>query len=172
MRLAFKNGTEIEPLAVGSPPDSQTMRRGDRLESRQCSGFRDPYEPNGDSYLTTKDTQIVSGSVSAGEEDAQVTITYDETVSRSTGFSLSVGDPWGIMTATTSFEFTNSERKGVTVQVTVPAGTSGRVGFTPVYRCTRGTLGTCDGGRTTEQESCTPYIQNGVVQGDYQVVQT
>jgi hypothetical protein len=148
------------------------MRRGDRLESRGCDGYQDPYEANGEAYLTTKDTQIVSASVAATEEERTISITYDQSVSKTTGFSLSVGDPFGIVSASTNIEFTNEERKGFTVDVPVPAGVSGRVGFTPVYRCTKGTLGTCDGGRTVEQESCTPYVQNGVVQGDYQIVQS
>lgn len=163
--LKFANGTVIEPIARGPPPKLQNERR--------CSGYKDKsYNANGEPYLTTKDTMIVSASVPAEESDRTITITYDQTVSRSTSFSLSLGDPWGIVSVSVGFEFSDSVSNGFQTEMTVYAGESGRVGFTPVYRCTKGTLETCDGKRTDEAETCTPWIQNGVVQGDYRVIQT
>lgn len=165
-RLKFANGTEIEPLEVGPPPSPNTLRRrGDCYKDKS-------YIADGEPYLTTKDTQIVSGSVPAEEADRTITITYDQTVSESTSFDLSIGDPWGIISMSVGFEFSTSESKGFQTEMTVYAGESGRIGFTPVYRCTKGSLETCKNGRTDSKESCTPWVLDGIVQGDYRVVQT
>ncbi|KAF9870742.1 hypothetical protein CkaCkLH20_11844 [Colletotrichum karsti] len=171
--LKFANGTIIEPLAIGSPPKDNTLKATESRHEARCSGFKkDSYAANGEPYLTTFDTQIVSGSVPAEEEDRTITITYDQSVSRSTTFSASLGDPWGIVSVSVGFEFSDSNSKGFQTELTVYAGETGRVGFTPVYHCTKGTLETCKGERTSEGETCTPWILNGVVQGDYRVIQT
>ncbi|KFY35978.1 hypothetical protein V494_05431 [Pseudogymnoascus sp. VKM F-4513 (FW-928)] len=172
--LKFKNGTVIPPLAIGPPPVASQPARRRNLDKRDCDGgwLKDSYIASGAPYIKTFETQIVSAGVAAGEEDRIITITYDQSVSRSTSFDLSVGDPFGIVSLSVGMEFTDTENKGFTVQVTVPAGTAGRIGFTPAFRCTSGSLEKCDGGRTGKQETCTPYVENGIVQGDYAVVQT
>ncbi|KAI8260163.1 hypothetical protein K4K53_002436 [Colletotrichum sp. SAR 10_77] len=171
--LKFANGTVIEPLAVGSPPKDNTLKATESRNQARCTGFKSKsYQANGEPYLTTFDTQIVSGSVPAEETDRTITITYDQSVSRTTSFSASLGDPFGVVSVSVGFEFSDSESKGFQTELTVYAGETGRVGFTPVYRCTKGTLETCSGDRTSEEHTCTPWILNGIVQGDYRVVQT
>ncbi|KAK7947907.1 uncharacterized protein PG986_008793 [Apiospora aurea] len=47
----------------------------------------------------------------------------------------------------------------------------GYVAWTPAYRCTKGTLKRCDGGRTEEKEACAPFVVDRVIRGDYSFVQ-
>ncbi|KAH8898666.1 hypothetical protein GQ53DRAFT_358246 [Thozetella sp. PMI_491] len=163
--LEFANGTRIEPVAVGSPPELKP-------KVKRCDGYKDgSYTANGEPYLTTKDTQIVSASFPAQDTDRTITLHYDQTVETSTTFDTSIGDPFGIVSVSVGFEFSESHTNGVQYELPVPAGVAGRAGFTPVYRCTKGKITDCDGKVGDEHEACTPYVESGIVQGDYLVVQ-
>lgn len=161
--LKFANGTFIPPLAVSGPPPA----------AKRCEGYKEgSYVADGDTYYKTFDTQIVYGSVGPYTQDTTVTITYDQTVSKTTTFSLSIGDPWGILTASTGLEFTEAEKKGFSHELPVPAGQQGLVGFTPYFICTSGSIETCDSVKN-EGESCAPVLlENGSALGDYTLVQS
>lgn len=165
--LKTANGTVIQPLEVGPPPE--LLKRQD-----DCEGFKDgSYIADGDAYLKTFDTQTVTASIGPFTEDTEFEIQYDQSVSRSTEFDASIGDPFGIISLSVGVTFEDSETKGFTAKVPVPAGQQGVVGFTPVYLCTTGSLEDCDGVRTDPGESCTPYMgSNGIVQGDYRLIQS
>ncbi|KAM7212761.1 hypothetical protein V8F06_011850 [Rhypophila decipiens] len=61
------------------------------------------------------------------------------------------------------------ECEGWQPNFTVPAGTVGRIGFTPVWICSKGTLTDCDGNLSDETKTCAPYKPDDsiTVQGDY-----
>ncbi|KAK8062317.1 hypothetical protein PG997_014414 [Apiospora hydei] len=92
--------------------------------------------------------------------------------STSTTFEASVGDALGIISVSVGFTFENSTSDAQSIAIAVPAGQSGYIGWTPIYRCTKGSLETCDDVRTGSKESCTPYVSDGVIRGDYLFVQT
>lgn len=173
--LQFENGTTIEPLAVGLPQVSSSATLGSRGVTRRCDGYKkDSYVANGDIYVRTFETEVASSNVPAFEEARAFKFQHSKSASRTTTFEASVGDPWGIISVSTGLQFQNTTSDSQEVSVEVPAGQSGYIGFTPYYRCTKGTLETCDGKRTEEHESCTPYLQgtSQVLRGDYMFVQT
>ncbi|KAK4208591.1 hypothetical protein QBC37DRAFT_325443 [Rhypophila decipiens] len=173
--LTYANGTIIPPKAVGSPrtPSSSS------LTSRQveCEGWQpNSYAPSGPKkyYYVTKNTMIITSTVGPYTKDTDIQVSYDQTIEVSTTFELSVGDPLGIITATLGMTFARSETKAVTYDFTVPAGTVGRIGFTPVWICSKGTLTDCDGNLSDETETCAPYKPDDsiTVQGDYTLVRS
>lgn len=170
--LQFENGTTIEPLAVGSPPD--TRRVTTSIHQRRCEGYTEgSYVADTAPYLKTFDTVIVANGILAQTEAYSIAVKYDQSVSKTTSFSVSVGDPFGVISATVGFEFTEQTTTGFETQVPIPANQAGRVGWTPVFQCTSGTLKDCSGNQTPVGESCTPYMTaEGFVHGDYSVVQT
>lgn len=165
--LSYPNGTLIEPLAVG-----KSKTQSDTKVKRDCTNGweNDSYKPNGDWYIATFETQMVTGQVPPDVEDRVITITYDQTVETSTHFDVTIGDPFGVISIGAGFEFSTSTSMGYQVEVSVPANQSGYVGFTPAYKCTRGTITKCGGEVQPEEESCTPFVTNGVVQGDHLLV--
>lgn len=165
--LKFANGSIIPPLETGPSPDVVT-RQDD------CNGFKDgSYIADGDVYLKTFDTITVSPTVGPFTEDTEVDVTYDQSVSRTTSFDASIGDPFGIISLSVNVAFEDSRSEGFTIKVPVPAGQQGVVGFTPVYQCTTGTLEDCDGVRTEPGETCTAFLTgNGFVEGDYLLIQS
>ena len=163
--LTFPNGTVIEPIAVGRSPFKANMKR-------QCEGWKeDSYIASGEPYLKTFDTYFVSDPQPAQDQDREVEITQTVTVETSTSFDVSIGDPFGIISLSVGFEFSRQQQTSVSYKFTVPAGQTGRVGFTPVYICTTGTLEDCDGNVSPENESCTAYLTSGSITGDYALVQ-
>lgn len=161
------NGTIVSPLEIGSPPE--LTKRKD-----ECEGFKEgSYIADGDLYLKTFDTQAVTASIGPFTQDTEFEITYDQTISRSTSFDVSVGDPFGIISLSIGVTLEDSETKGFTAKVPVPTGQQGVIGFTPVFQCSTGTLENCDSVKTDPAESCTPYlIATGVVYGDYRLIQS
>ncbi|KAK3370715.1 hypothetical protein B0T24DRAFT_650022 [Lasiosphaeria ovina] len=190
MYMTFANGTIITPLEVGSPvdaasapvepasaPASAAASPSPAAIQRRCDGWQEgSYKPNagedGD-FLKTTDTMLVSaGNVPIKNSAYTFTNTYSSGFETTTGFSVSLGDPFGIINLGVSFEFTNQTSKQIQYSVGVPAGVTGRVGFTPVYRCSKGSMTQCDGTVVENQESCTPFLTGGdTVQGDYSIVQ-
>lgn len=169
--LTFKNGTVIPPKEVGLPPNAK--RLASVQQRQECNGYQQgSYKPNGDIYFTTFDTQILTATLGPFAEPYSYELEYSQTVEVRTGFSLSVGDPLGIISASVNVEFATSRTEGVKATIQFAPGVTGRIGFTPVYICTKGTLTNCDGSTTPEAESCTAYKLNGEVQGDYSIVQS
>ncbi|KAH8757181.1 hypothetical protein F5883DRAFT_607120 [Diaporthe sp. PMI_573] len=150
--LKFANGTIIPPLENGPSPDIVTRQD-------ECDGFKEgSYVADGDLYLKTFGTVTVTPSVGPFTQDTEIDVTYDQSISRSTSFDVSLGDPFGIISLSVGVEFQDSESEGFTIKVPVPARQQGVVGFTPVYQCTSGTLESCDGVRTDPGETCTPFL--------------
>ncbi|KAK0705859.1 hypothetical protein B0T26DRAFT_787953 [Lasiosphaeria miniovina] len=181
MYMTFANGTIITPLEVGSPtasaPASAAASPSPAAVQRRCDGWQEgSYKPNagedGD-FLKTTDTMLVSaGNVPINDSAYTFTNTYSSGFETTTGFSVSLGDPFGIINLGVSFEFANQTSKQIQYSVGVPAGVTGRVGFTPVYHCSKGSMTQCDGTVVENQESCTPFLTGGdTVQGDYSIVQ-
>ncbi|KAK8087336.1 hypothetical protein PG994_002310 [Apiospora phragmitis] len=171
--LQFENGTVIEPLVVGAPRASLAASSGLRRKTRRCTGYKDDsYVADGEIYYKTFETQVASANVPAQSQDRSFQFDHTQSVSRSTTFDTTIGDPWGVISISTgeSWEDTTTDTRSVTVAV--PAGQSGYVSWTPIYRCTRGTLENCDGERTEVMESCAAYVTSNVVRGDYAFVQT
>ncbi|KAM7185792.1 hypothetical protein V8F33_012182 [Rhypophila sp. PSN 637] len=135
-------------------------------------GSYDLVTDNQKPYIKTFNTTIISATIGPFPEGFVSTITYNETIEVSTGFELSVGDPLGIISTSLSIPFSRSETKGRQYAFTSRAGEIGRIGFTPVFVCTKGTLTGCDGSVSDETETCAPWKIGGVVQGDYSLVQS
>ncbi len=99
--LTFANGTIIGPLAVGKAPEvAQVSERAPEVKNvfeRQavCASYDGAsYIANGDPCLTTKGTQVTSASVGLFPESTTIMSTFGQSVSRTTSFSTSVGDPF------------------------------------------------------------------------------
>ncbi|KAK4209281.1 hypothetical protein QBC37DRAFT_324190 [Rhypophila decipiens] len=127
---------------------------------------------NPEPYFKTFDTIIISATIGPFPKGFVSTATYDETIEVSTGFELSTGDPLVIISTSLSIPFSRPETKGRQYAFTYRAGVIGRIGFTPVFVCTKGTLTGCDGSVSNGTETCAPWKIGGVVQGDYTWVQS
>ncbi|KAK8133564.1 hypothetical protein PG984_005576 [Apiospora sp. TS-2023a] len=170
--LQFDNGTIIEPLAIGSPPKATAAALRSPEKERRCYGYKS-YTRDGDDYFKTIETQVASTNVPAQDTERTFEFQHTESASKTTTFDVSLGDPWGVINISTGTSWEDAKSDARTVTITVPAGQSGYVGWTPFYRCTRGTMEKCDGSRTAVQESCAPYVvENNIIRGDYTFVQT
>ncbi|KAK4210086.1 hypothetical protein QBC37DRAFT_267455, partial [Rhypophila decipiens] len=126
------------------------------------------YIPNGGLYFKTFDTMVVSTSVGPFLADLHFTNKYDQVVDVKTTFDISAGDPLGIISASLGMAFGRVEILDEHFTIDLPAGNVARVGFTPKFVCTKGTLTDCDGKLSDETETCTPFLgSDGFVQGDY-----
>lgn len=87
---------------------------------------------------------------------------------------MSVGDPLGIISLSLSLTFSQSVSETRQYEFTIPAGVSGRIGFTPIYLCTSGTLTCRDGEVSDKTLTCSPWkpADSTDVQGDYSLVQS
>lgn len=186
--LSFSNGTAIPPKEVGTPPSADgndhpppsgkidvspdaSSGTSRVLERRKCTDYKKgSFAQSGEPYIVTKNTVAVTASVGPLEESQVLTNSWTNTEEASTSFSASV-TALEIISVSTTFEFSISHAETVTYAVTVPAGESGRIGFTPYFQCVKGTLTECDGTISDESESCAPYLINGVAQGDYTFIQ-
>ncbi|KAK4205765.1 hypothetical protein QBC40DRAFT_312090 [Triangularia verruculosa] len=172
--LQFNNGTIIPPKEVGYPPESLAARAAQKM-TRRCDGWEEnSYEhaPENKEYYKTFETDIVGDAVAPSTEDRTITVSHARSVERRTTFSLEVGDPWGIVTASVGYEFATTETQEISYELLIPAGVGGQVGYTPVYVCTRGTLRDCDG-NTFDGEACTALLdpQTGKIRGEWQIVE-
>lgn len=148
------------------------------------------YTPDGDIYTRPGALQIVLTGVDGGTGGSEVKITQERSVSRSSTFEAGVG--FEVFSASVSITFeetiTNSQEK----TFTIPAGQSGKLGFTPTLKCTKGMF---DGSRATQNlllrtsltlllwsgsvdcgdgpqtgEACTGYEEAGEIAGTYAVI--
>ena len=128
------NGKPIEPIQVGEPPEWKNppqKERRDLARRDDCT-----YTPDGDLFTTNAPTQIVLTGVDGGTGGAEVKITQERSVSRST--TIEAGINWEIISASVSVTFEESITNGQEKTFTVPAGQAGKLGFTPIWKCTKG----------------------------------
>lgn len=174
--ITDKNGNVIEPKEEGYPPQRKPSAApapapaaaNNKLISRAED---DPsckeWVPEGEVYTRpAAKTQIVATGVNGGTTGSEVEISQERSVSRST--TIGGGINWSIISASVEVTFTETITNTKTKKVTIPAGQSGKVGFTPNLKCTRGAL-ICDGNES-KGEACTGYEEAGELAGTYAVI--
>jgi hypothetical protein len=93
------------------------------------------------------------------------------TTGRSSSFSVSVGDPYGVASASTGITFEESTSTALSYTFQVLEGQTGYVAWTPLVTCVDGTLSGCDGAADESGVLCTPKKDsNGEVAGQYTFV--
>jgi hypothetical protein len=104
---------------------------------------------------------------------AELTIEWTNTVGQTASFSASVGDPFGIISATVGIEFTQEQSYSISRTFEVLEGQVGYVGYTPYLTCVDGTLRGCDGAADESGQACTPELgTDGNPIGEYAFVST
>ncbi|KAF2759132.1 hypothetical protein EJ05DRAFT_485200 [Pseudovirgaria hyperparasitica] len=164
--LKHANGTIIEPAEVGPPPELQGAKHQTRsiLSKRDCT--KNSWQ--GGEVLTkpADNVQIVyDQEVQGGSGGTSVAITKERTQQWSTSMSLGIAD---ILSLGVSTEFTESESTSKQVMFSVPAGQSGKVGWTATMNCSTG-KGQCDDGEV-EGEVCWPIKNGDDIVGTYRVI--
>ncbi|KAL5340180.1 hypothetical protein BJX70DRAFT_396954 [Aspergillus crustosus] len=136
-----------------------------QLQKRDCTGFNAE-----DQFDIIGDSESVSNRVIG---PAQVNIEKSVSTSRTTTFSSSAGDPYGVISVEVGFEFEESVETSLTYVFEVLEGQVGYIGWSPTMSCVRGTLTGCgDAGDQTGQ-ACTPKKDSsGEVIGQYDFVTT
>jgi hypothetical protein len=95
----------------------------------------------------------VSGYICGGGND--VTRTNENSVSRTSTSGASVGDPFGIISASTEFSFKESASQSTSYEFAPENGTCGSIHWTPFFNCIQGTIsGGCECGDQSG-EACT-----------------
>ncbi|KAG9751016.1 hypothetical protein KCU73_g6434, partial [Aureobasidium melanogenum] len=149
--LFLKNATSgemVKPLDQGPARVDST-----RHSKRDCGEFVVTKGP----YSTIGQPQRVSEETGCGPvESCQAQLTKTATESRTLSASVSIGDPWGIISATVGVDFTESSSRSWSTTWTIPEGSTGYVVFTPYVTCYTGHFsGDCaDDGN--EIEACYP----------------
>lgn len=130
------DGKQIEPLEVGVPPEMRASWKNDR----RAIGRRDDckYIPDGEVYTTNGATQIVLTGVDGGSGGSEVKITQERSVSRSSTFQAGIG--FEVFSASVSVTFEETLTDGQEKTFTIPAGQTGKLGFTPILKCTKGSM--------------------------------
>ncbi|KAK8133570.1 hypothetical protein PG984_005582 [Apiospora sp. TS-2023a] len=138
-----------------------------------CSGYKeDSYVAKGDHYIKMFNTHVASYNIPPSRSAWDVKFDHAQQAARTTTFDTSVGDPWVAIAAATGLAWEDFAGERRPRSAPVRAGLSGYMGWTPEFRCTKGTLETCDGKRTEEKESCAPFVLDKIIMGDYGFVQT
>lgn len=172
--VSLVRGRDISSCVEGDCSFHPTSRVNELDKRQECDGYKaGSYIADGDFYLKTLGTQVVTQTIGPFTRDRDYPFTYDQqSVSRFTSFDISLGDPFEIISLSVGVHFEDSETKNVTATTVVPAGQEGAVGFTPYYQCSTGTLESCQGVRTNLSESCRPFLSpSGVMQGEYGLIQ-
>lgn len=130
------SGATIEPIEVGEPPEWKSSWKN----GRRAIGRRDDcnYTPDGDIFTTNGPTQIIMTGVDGGTAGSEVKITQERSVSRSTTFEAGVG--FEVFSASVSITFEETLTDGEEKTFTIPAGQVGKLGFTPIWKCTKGSI--------------------------------
>ncbi|KAI4169305.1 MAG: hypothetical protein LQ343_005803 [Gyalolechia ehrenbergii] len=195
IEIKDKDGNIIEPSQVGEPPqkkalapsDPPTIFRRDDLHHKDCK----EYVPDGEVYTRPADApQIVATGVDGGTTGSEVTISHSREVSQSISFTAGVNIE--IISAETTMTFEESITDTKEKKWTIPAGQSGKVGFTPNLKCSKGSLFhisnpilfsleandvsstgamKCKDGTSTG-EACTGYKEADEIAGTYAVIAT
>lgn len=104
-----------------------------------------------------------------GTEGTEITISKSRTVEQSVTFSAGIN--LEVLQASTELSFSESLTDEKQRTWTVPPGQTGKVGFTPNLRCTRGHF-TCKDGVVSEGEACTGYREADEIAGTFAVIAT
>lgn len=130
------DGNNIEPIEVGVPPEL----RGGWENERRAIGRRDDcnYIPDGEVFTTNGATEIVLTGVDGGTGGSEVKITQERSVSRSSTFEAGIG--FEVFSASVSITFEETLTDGQEKTFTIPAGQTGKLGFTPILKCTKGSM--------------------------------
>jgi hypothetical protein len=120
--------------------------------------------PGVDSYVITN---YICGDGSELENSNQ------QYVTRTTTFGASVGDPFGIVTASTQISFEETAGQSTTYKFTLKEGQCGHINWTPFFDCIKGTLTGCGEGGDQTGEVCTAKrLGSGDIDGAYTFVVT
>lgn len=136
--VGFRNadGVEIKPIEVGEPPEWQNTRSKDRRALAPSDDCK--YIPDGEVYTTNGALQIVLTGVDGGTGGSEVKITQERSVSQSTTFEAGVN--FEVFSASVSVTFEETITDGEEKTFAIPAGQVGKLGFTPILKCTKGSL--------------------------------
>jgi hypothetical protein len=105
--------------------------------------------------------------------DSELTYTNEQSVSRTTTFGASVGDPFGIVSASTEFSFEETASQSTTFTFKPKQGQCGHISWTPFFDCIKGTItGDCEGGDQSGETCTAKRIGNGDIDGSYNFVVT
>ncbi|KAL4870684.1 hypothetical protein BDV12DRAFT_48417 [Aspergillus spectabilis] len=151
---------------IEGTPVAANLLESRSVAKRDCSTWTSSGGPE-DGYGSN---QVVSNPVT-GPADVQISKTV--TIGRSSSFSVSVGDPYGIASASTGITFEESTSTALSYTFQVLEGQSGYVAWTPLVTCVDGTLSGCDGAADESGRLCTPKKDSdGKVIGQYNFVST
>ncbi|KAL4877982.1 hypothetical protein BJY04DRAFT_196811 [Aspergillus karnatakaensis] len=130
----------------------------------------DTFTQDGSAYETVGASLKVSDDeVGPGHIDVSKSVE----VGRSTTFSASIGDPYGIISETLGVDFSESESTSLTYSLDISEGQNGYVAWAATMTCYRGTLSNCDDGVEETGEACTPKKDSdGNAVGVYTFVST
>jgi hypothetical protein len=126
---------------------------------------------NADHVATTGSESFKISNDICGETTT-VAITNEKSVGRSTTFGLSVGDPWGVVSASVDFTIEESASQSQTYTFAPVSSQCGHVAWTPYFICVEGTIAGCEGGDQTGEVCTAKRINETMVDGIYRFVQT
>lgn len=170
MLFKHRNGTIIPPLgyavnelgelvssaveAEHGDNDTDVPSLSSTLNKRDCGSFtvtKEPYD-----YAFPENYRISDTVSCATGEACQVQMSGTVEKSFSTSVSVSVSDPFGIITASTSLTWEKSMSRTFSTTHSFPPGTRGYLEFIPIMTCVEGYFnGDCNGaGQTTM--ACAP----------------
>ncbi|PIA92539.1 hypothetical protein CB0940_05179 [Cercospora beticola] len=137
------------------------------ITKRDC----DTFIADGAPYTKTGDVSTQIGGYICGDA-VTVGITNEVSVSQTTTFSASVGDPFGVVSASVGFEVEESASQSTTYEFTPLPGQCGHVAFTPFYTCTSGTITGCEGGDQNGEVCTAKRVSDDRIDGAYSFAQT
>ncbi|KAI8933964.1 hypothetical protein NX059_008738 [Plenodomus lindquistii] len=77
--------------------------------------------------------------------NSKVTITNEQSVSRTTTFGASIGDPFGVVSASTESSTEESASQSFSYEYTPDDSQCGHLSWTPYFECVSGKIPDCDG---------------------------
>jgi hypothetical protein len=117
------------------------------------------------------DSYIMTGYICG--DGSEIEQSNEQSVTRTTTFGASVGDPFGIVTVSTQISFEETAAQSSTYKFTPKDGQCGHINWTPFFDCIKGTMTDC--GETGDQtgEVCTAKrLGSGDIDGAYTFVVT
>lgn len=114
-------------------------------------------------------SQQVSGYICG--TTSKVTITNENSVAHTTTFGASVGDPFGVVSASTEFSTEESASQSYSYEFTPAEGQCGHVSFTPFFECVKGSIAKCKDGDQTGEVCTAKRISDKQIDGAYIFVQ-
>ncbi|PIA92334.1 hypothetical protein CB0940_09143 [Cercospora beticola] len=162
--LGLNSSSVVESTSTSG---MRVFKIGQNLAKRDCDSFT----PSGDTYTKADSVSSKIGARICGDGTMQE-VTNEMSVSRSTTFGASVGDPFGIVSASTEFTTEESASQSYTYVFTPPEGQCGNVAFTATLNCLGGTITGCEGGDQTGEVCTARRISEDQVDGTYSFVIT